>query len=181
MSKKNKKKIYILLTRFNDTGAKMLSKITDFYYTHASIGIEGDCETFYSFVYKGFRIEKIERYIKSGKAPIPCRLYELEVSERVYNSVQRLIRSFINRKESMKYTRLGVAMCLLKIPYQRSRHFFCSQFVADILKKSKAAKLEKASTLFLPRDFLDIPGIKLLFRGNLTGLRKRFSALPSAI
>ena len=58
-----KKNIYILLTNFHDGGSKLLHFITGNKYTHASIGFEEDINTFYSFVYKGFLVEKISKYI----------------------------------------------------------------------------------------------------------------------
>jgi hypothetical protein len=46
----NKRKIYILLTRLPNFGSKFLTLVTGFYYTHASIGLDEDMNTFYSFV-----------------------------------------------------------------------------------------------------------------------------------
>ncbi len=55
----NKRKIYILLTRLSDNASKAIGILTNSYYTHASIGLEEDLNTFYSFVTKGFKIEKM--------------------------------------------------------------------------------------------------------------------------
>lgn len=61
------KKIYILFTRFPDNGSKVIEALTGCYYPHASIGLEEDWNTFYSFVTKGFIVEKITRtHIKSA-------------------------------------------------------------------------------------------------------------------
>ena len=65
-----KRKIFILLTKFYDTGSKLLRFATGTYYTHASIGLEEDMNTFYSFVLKGFIEEKITRYNKPGRIPM---------------------------------------------------------------------------------------------------------------
>ena len=165
MSKKSKK-IYVLLTNFRDSGAFFLRALTGCEYTHASIGLEEDMNTFYSFVYKGFIVEKVARYLKPGVQPYDCTLYEMKVTEKVYASIKKLISSFINLKEKMTYSRIGVAMCLFKIPYKKNESFFCSQFVADILRKSKAAKLERDSAMYFPQDITTIPGMKLKYRGN---------------
>ena len=45
-----KRKIFILLLHFSDIGSLAMQYYTDFYYTHASIGLEEDMNTFYSFV-----------------------------------------------------------------------------------------------------------------------------------
>ena len=63
---KHPRKISILLTRFPDNGSRAVSMLTRFYYTHASIGLDEDMNTFYSFVTKGFLVEKVTRYIRPG-------------------------------------------------------------------------------------------------------------------
>ncbi len=177
-SKSKNKKIYILLTRFNDGGAKLLSAITGSYYTHASIGLEEDMNTFYSFVYKGFIVEQITRYLKPDKEPLPCELYELEVCEKKYKRIKKYIEGFVSTKKRFCYTRLGVAMCLFGIPHKKELSYFCSQFVAEVLKKTGAADLKKKAALYLPRDLKKIPGLKLNFRGNLLTFSQHFGLLP---
>ena len=78
------RKITILLTQYPTAMASVLQWLTDFPYTHTSIGLEEDRNTFYSFVKKGFIVEKVTRYNKPGRAPFPCALYEIPVSEAVY-------------------------------------------------------------------------------------------------
>ena len=56
------RKITILLTQYPTAMASVLQWLTDFPYTHTSIGLEEDRNTFYSFVKKGFIVEKITRY-----------------------------------------------------------------------------------------------------------------------
>lgn len=79
---RKKRKIYILLTRLCDNGSKAIGFLTSSYYTHASLGLEEDLNTFYSFVTKGFMIEKISKYIRPDRDPYPCVLYEMEVSQK---------------------------------------------------------------------------------------------------
>lgn len=176
-----KRKLYILLTRFPDNGSKAIQAMTGFYYTHASIGLEEDMNIFYSFVTKGFIVEEIPRYLRPDRAPFPCQIYELKVSEKVYNSVKKILSSYIERKSHLRYTKLGLVFCLLRIPYKKKHHYFCSQFVADVLKQAKATRLQKSSALYLPGDFKNLPGIRLHFQGNLQSMLNHFEmyrALP---
>ena len=104
-NQKTKKKVYVLLTRFPDTGSKWIQALTGFFYTHASIGLQEDMNTFYSFVTKGFIVEDISRYNKPDRDPFPCQLYELEVSEKVYESVKRIIQYYIYQETSKNFLR----------------------------------------------------------------------------
>lgn len=178
MKQKNKKKIYVLLTRFPDTGSKWIQAMTGFFYTHASIGLEEDMNTFYSFVEKGFIVEDINRYNKPDRDPFPCQLYELEVSERVYSSAKRIIEYYVRKKEKMSYTRFGLVMSLLRIPIKRKHKFICSQFVAHVLKRAKATRLKKYTVLYLPGDFKKLEELKLVFEGNLQTFIAHFGIEP---
>ncbi len=169
-----KRKIFILLTRFYDTGARILRVATGCRYTHASIGLQEDMNTFYSFRLNGFIEEKVTRYVKPGKEASPCQLYELEVSKKVYNRVKKALLSFVNKKSFFAYSHLGVVMGLMRIPLKRERKFFCSQFVAHILEKTNALTLKKNSSLYMPADFTKLPGLKLNFQGNMQGLLANF-------
>lgn len=173
-----RRKILILLTRFPDNGSKVMEAITGFYYTHASIGLEEDMNTFYSFVYKGFIVEKVTRYVKPDKEPYPCQLYELEVSEKNYETIKQLINFYVEIQSILRYTRIGLVFSLLHIPYKRRCCYFCSQFVADVLKWGSAVCLEKDSTLYLPGDFRSLPGVRLNFQGNLHSMMMHFGLSP---
>lgn len=165
-----KRKIYVLLTRFPNLGSKIISKITSFYYTHASIGLEDDLNTFYSFVTKGFIVEKIDRYIRPDRDPYPCMLYEIEVTNEVYEKIKSIINVFIIEKKNLRYTKLGFALCLFRVSYQKQNRFFCSQFVAYVLKYSGAVCFQKDSSLFLPKDFSRMNEAKYVFSGNMASL-----------
>lgn len=176
-----KRKVFILLTRFPGNGSKVLGAITGCYYTHASIGLEEDMNTFYSFVCKGFIVEKITRYIKPDREPFPCQLYELSVSEQVYQAIKRILVCFVENRPFLRYTRFGVILCLLHIPYKRRYHYYCSFFVAEVLLHSKAICLHKDCALYLPNDFRSLPGIQLNFQGNLQSMMNHFGLLPCAV
>lgn len=169
----SKRKIYILLTRFPDTGSKIIHALTGFRYTHASIGLEEDANTFYSFVEKGFIVEKIDRYVKPDRKPFECRVYELEVSARVYERIKDIVTTFVIHKPDLSYSRLGVVMGLCRVPVKRKHKFFCSQFVAEVLERSRAVILDKDSALYFPGDLTHLPGLKLNFQGNMKGLLYR--------
>ena len=164
------KKIYILLTKFADFRGRVLSFMAGSYYTHASIGLEEDPNTFYSFVLKGFRVEKLHRYLKPGREPYPVKLYEIEVAEHTYRKIKEIIDYFVAYKSRMHYTTFGLFLSLLRIPYQRKSTYFCSQFVAHILQQVGIIPAHHKPALYLPQDFSNLPGATLLFSGNMQTL-----------
>ena len=175
----NTKNVYLLLTRFPDQGSRVIGMLTGGYYVHASIGLEEDLNTFYSFVSKGFIVEKISRYVKPGRPSFPCQLYELKVTEAAYHRIQEALAYFVEFKEILHYSKLGLILSLLHIPYKRNRFgFFCTQFVADILRHSGAVKLTHKSTRYFSEDLKGLPGMKLYYQGNLGSLMEQFGLEP---
>jgi hypothetical protein len=164
---KHPRKISILLTRFPDNGSRAVSMLTRFYYTHASIGLDEDMNTFYSFVTKGFLVEKVTRYIRPDWDPIPCMLYEIPVSEEHYQRIKEILNSFVEKKKSLQYHKVGVAFALFNIPFKRKNRYFCSQFVADVLRQSHTIFMHKDSTLIFPKDLHRLPQNRLVFQGTL--------------
>lgn len=172
------KKIYILLTRFPGWHSRAIQIWTRFPYTHASVGLEEDLNTFYSFVYKGFIVESIARYNKPGRAPMPCALYCMEVSQDTYYAARQILYSFQCNRAQFHYSRLGVlAGLILRIPLRRENHYFCSQFVADVLSSCRALRLEKDTTLYLPKDFSRNSNLRMVFRGDLLRMAHQFKTV----
>ena len=72
-------------------------------------------------------------------------------------------------------------MCLFGIPYNEQLRYFCSHFVADILKKSGAADMKKSSSLYLPGDLRNIDNLKIAFEGNILTFAQYFGLLPCPV
>ncbi len=181
----NNRKIYLLLTRFPDKGSMVIKRMKGIQYPHTSIGLDEDMNTFYSFLTKGFIVESVTRYVKPHREPFPCQLYELEVSQEVYDRVKEIVEYFVEFSGLFKYTKVGVILSLLRIPYVRSHFsYFCSEFVADVLHHSGAAKLNKKRNMYFADDLKQLPGMKLKHQGNLKtlinqlGLTKQGCILP---
>ena len=169
--------IYILLTQFPGWNSRAIRLWTRFPYTHASLGLEEDLNTFYSFVCKGFIVESVTRYNKPGRKPFPCVLYALEVPEATYLAATEIIDTFLNNRSQLRYSSFGVVMGLvLRIPFRRKNHYFCSQFVAEGLSRCQALRLKKETTLYLPKDFFRNKDLRMVFRGDLLQMSRRFQA-----
>ncbi|MGN0386078.1 MAG: hypothetical protein ACI4EX_09360 [Lachnospiraceae bacterium] len=136
---------------------------------------------FYSFAVKGFIVENITRYDRPDRKPFPCILYELAVSENVYQDLKSILKKFMKRKSSLHYTRLGAMLGILHIPHKWRNHYFCSQFVAEVLRCSKAACLKKDSTLYLPGDFKNLQGMREVFQGNIRSLRTHYKIVQCSV
>ena len=169
------KKLTILLMRYPGTFPKLMCFLTRFGYTHSSIGLEEDLNTFYSFVKTGFIVEKITRYEKPDRKPFPCALYEIDVPRVVYEKVKQTLSGYEARKKELSYTNASMLLSLLlHIPYRQKNRYFCSHFVAEVLQRCRAANLPRSSILYLPKDFHKLKETRMIYQGDLRDMAKRF-------
>ena len=79
----------------------------------------------------------------------------MQVPESVHKKLENELERFTNHREQFNYSTLGVILCLLRIPHKFKNSYFCSQFVAEMLSSTGAAKLKKSESLYLPMHFVD--------------------------
>ena len=176
--------VYILLTRSDTWFSRLIRLATDDCYTHASIGLDGPSGPFYSFARKHARFalpaglveEAVGVGAGEGRRQIPCCLYELKVPAAVYHRLRRRLAGMYARRELYHYNLLGALSCYFNRPLSRSRHYFCSQFAADLLESCGAVELEKDPGLIRPADFCQMERFHPVYRGELGRLPRAVPA-----
>jgi len=165
------KKVYVLLTQSAGRGAKAIRFFTHYPYAHASIGLEEDMNTFYSFLFKGFIVEKIEHYNRKCDVPMRCMLYEIPVSDEKYDKLRSNLHDFEKKSDKLRFSTLGMVLAIMRLPvWKRENHYFCSQFVAEMLKESGINKSICPCRITQPRDFKYVDNARMVFQGNLLGM-----------
>lgn len=148
------KEVSILLTKYSDWISTVVYLLCGRGYTHASISLEENADTYYSFNYLGFAVETINKHRKRGVEKSKC--FRFKISDQSYENIRQRIHDIKQERGTYQYTRLGVLCCILHIPYHVKRRYFCSQFVAELLESSGAMKLSRPSNYFLPNHFLSL-------------------------
>ena len=174
--------IYILLMRTDTYFSRLIHFLSAEEYTHASLCLDGSLQQFYSFGRKnsylmfpaGFVQEELDRGIFQRFPEIPCALYELQVLLPVYEKIVQRIMLMRYSQSEYPYNCLGVLLCKLGLAHQRQYHYFCSQFVADVLQRSGALEFSKEASLVQPGDFRHLPQLQLRYQGQLNQLRSAF-------
>lgn len=175
------KTIYILLTRSGTLLSKLVYAVTGASYTHASMAFDEELDCLYSSTRKNgytmFPAGPSKEYLNKGvfrlRGDDPCALYALEVTDEAYVRARRRAEHMMARGELYRFNTLGLILCALHIRWQRRRHYFCSQFVSEVLEKSGAMELPKDSTLMHPNDYAQLPQLKCLYEGCLADLPQR--------
>ncbi len=97
---------------------------------------------------------------------MPCALYELQVPLTVYQQIKQRILLMQYTADIYHYNCLGVVLCKLEFAYQRRYHYFCSQFVADLLQRSGALNLAKRPRWCSPATFFICPNYSCVIRDS---------------
>lgn len=168
------KKIYILLMHTKTIPSKLVKLFTKYEYSHVAISLDKNCYTTYSFgrrsLYNilngGFSIQnKDGKFFKKFNKTV-CKIYELEVTEKQYEDVKKIITHMEENIETYKYDFLGIVPRFFKIPVAFKNKFVCSYFVAYILDKANICKFKKDISLVVPKDFESINGAKEIYNGS---------------
>ena len=175
------KTLYIFLTRSGTLLSKLVYHITGAQYTHVSLAFDPDLTTLYSSTRKNgytmFPAGPSKEYLNRGvfrlREDIPCALYALDVTEEAYLRARRRADHMMAHGELYRFNSLGLLLCALHIRWKRRRHYFCSQFVSEVLQKSGSLDLPKHSTLMHPNDYTSLPQLRCLYQGRLGDLPQR--------
>ncbi len=116
----------------------------------------------------GFVKEDIKTGTFSKYPNTTCVIYELEVTEREVEKMKRVLQVFIQKREKYLYNILGVIGIALKEPVEFSNSYFCSQFVAEILRRSGIKIWDKLPALVTPDDFRQSDRMNLIYEGKLS-------------
>lgn len=143
----NKYTISVLFVNYEDFWSKVVYYILGKGYGHAAIGIDDAEETYYSFNMKGFRREKPRKHEDIISKSI-C--YKLRVSKEEYEKLSQMIEEFQKKRFTWRYNLLGMLLSRIRIARQKKDHYFCSEFVAEMLQKSKVAQFKKSVAHYLP-------------------------------
>ena len=176
--------IYILLTRSRSWFSRLIHLTTQDRYTHASIGLEGPAGPYYSFGGRNPRFalpaglvqEQLSLSWTCDAERIPCCLLALKVDDRTFSRIWQRVRVMYVHKEQYHYNLLGVLSCCFALPLARQHHYFCSQFVADLLQSSGAADIPVIPALLRPMDLFYLDGLRTIHQGSLADLQSAFAA-----
>ncbi|WAA12500.1 hypothetical protein [Fervidibacillus halotolerans] len=173
--KKKGKTIYILLT---DTGTflnRVIKWFTQAPYNHASIAFDEQLEEIYSFGRKQPRNPLIAGFVKedvySGTyryfQNTRCLILKIEVSEMEYERIRQIIDYFKQNKDQFSYNLIGLLGVLFHYPISKKNSYFCSQFVAEVFKRSRIHLWERPTGLITPNDFLLHHAFEIMYEGRL--------------
>lgn len=164
--------IYFL---FTDTGtylAKMINFCTKSTLNHVSISFDEELKEVYSFGRKrpnnpfigGFVKEDIHSdFLKHSQ----CAVYRSHLTEEEYQTILQNIKAIESNQDKYRYNFVGLFGVLFKVRLYRKNAYFCSQFVATVLKDVKKFQFHKPNCFITPMDIRQNHVLQLIYYGKL--------------
>ncbi len=172
----SEKEVYVLLTDTGTRFTRVIKTFTKAPYNHASIALDPELTELYSFGRKhptnpwraGFIREDVRegtfRYFPNTR----CALLRLRVSKRQRSAILSSIDAFGSRSDRLRYNLIGLIGVPLRIGIAPKDAYFCSQFVAELLRGAGRPLWSRPSALVTPNDFLRHPAFELVYEGYLS-------------
>jgi hypothetical protein len=168
------KKVYILLTDTGTLFTKLIKLYTKKPYNHASISFDLELSEVYSFGRKTARNPFIGGFVKEDVKKglfkqANCAIYLLIVNEVQMQRMNHYIKEIEAQKGEYRYNLLGLWGFILNKPIKRKKAFFCSQFVATLLKECNIIDFGKSPSLVAPNDLQKVFKFQFVYEGELKG------------
>lgn len=173
--------VYILLTYTGTSFSKLIKNTTHQPYSHSSISFDSSMDNLYSFGRKevGDKMHFIEESIHAGLMgqvanTTKYSLYVFMATQKQYETIQMVLENMKANAEKYKYNTLGIITNFLGIESEREYSYFCSEFVADLLKKADENLVYKHPSLFTPSDLRKLPKTIFVNKGILSKYNQRY-------
>lgn len=165
--------IYLVFTKTGTWLSRLIYMFSDIKYAHASISLDENFTKMYSFgrtnpdnpFSGGFVVESLYEGVYRKFSKCECMIYKVAVTEEQYRSLNQQLERFIREKDQLKYNFLGLWGVLINVPVIRENHYFCSQFVSEVLIKSSIMDNGKTPELIRTDELFEIRNKELIYEG----------------
>lgn len=160
-------KIYIILSQSGSNLSRFLKLVTREPYNHASIALDGDLQTMYSFgrvrpynpFLGGFVRESTAYGTLKRFKNTRARVLELEVSSAAYNEAYRIIQLMLNEQQRYHYNYLGLILAAIHVPFKRQYCYYCSEFIKHLALRMGLPEADKLPAIVKPMQLQSLPHV----------------------
>ncbi|WP_433594972.1 hypothetical protein [Lysinibacillus xylanilyticus] len=163
--------IYIVLTKTGTLLSKAIGMYTGREMNHASVAFDEELYEMYSFGRRqlnnplsgGFLREDPERGLFETA---DCVIYRCKISHYQYLEMIKIVQYMYWNRDRYKYNFIGLFGVMMQKEVRRERAYFCSQFVAMLLKVG-GLKVCQNPALMTPHCIAQLPYLEKVYAGKL--------------
>ena len=174
------KYVYVVLCRTGTVLSRMISKLTGDWYTHASISLDDDLQTMYSFGRLWTYNPWIGGFVKESTAYGMMRRFRradtlvmrVEVSNEKYQQIVHYLTTMYAERKKYKYNYWGLFLSKwrVRVRSRKANRFYCSEFVNDCLERFGIIEQGEFGQVVRPMELLKLRRSgkgKVIYRGAL--------------
>lgn len=169
------KEIYIVVMQTGSIVSKALKMITGKEYNHVSVSFDPDLHYLYSFGRRnpynpwigGFVQESVDFGTLKRFSDTRAVVMSLSVSEKTYYQLVHKIDEMFEDRNNYYYDSLGLILAYFNVIYKRKNHYYCSDFVRELLVEFGIEDSARFEDVVQPMHFLDLPDGRVIYRGKL--------------
>lgn len=164
-----------MLSRTTTIPARILHRITKAPYNHVSVSLEEDLSESYSFgrrwkyyPWKGGFIRETPYTGVFGRFPeTEIVAIPFLVTDAQYEGIRNRLAEMYAKRKRYHYDWIGVFLAWFHKKWRRKYHYFCSNFVKDLLVDFKVIREEELPYIVKPYDFFIAYGEQKIYEGKL--------------
>ncbi|MGN0452611.1 MAG: hypothetical protein ACI4GZ_02290 [Ruminococcus sp.] len=170
------KHLYIIMSQTGTFLSRLLKIVTRKEFNHSSISLYDDLHLLYSFGRRkaynpfigGFVAESASFGTFKRFPDTLVEVYAIEIDDKQYEGIEKTIQEMYAVKNIYRYNYVGIAMAGINKVVKIKNRYYCSEYVAMMLKKHNIKGYDALPSIVHPVDFAKLPGAELVYRGKLT-------------
>ena len=178
------KTIYIVISQTGTALSRILKFVTGAKYNHASISLESDLSTMYSFgrtnpynpFHGGFVTESPNYGTFKRFSGTKVEVLSIAVSEGQYINLGQMLEGMAKNKKRYHYNYLGLFLAGANIHYRQANSYYCSEFVKEMLVRNGIREARELNDIVEPMLFLTLPNANHVYSGKLKDFAKEKAA-----
>ena len=167
------KEIYLIFTKTGTWLSRIIGRFSDYKYVHSSLSLDDSFSKMYSFgrtnpdnpFSGGFVEEDLKAGVYAKFALSECMIYRVHITEEQYDYLKEEIERFQADREKYRYNLIGLIGVKVGIPVGRRYHYFCSQFVSEVLINSNIYDIGKDPGITGVDDLYLIGNKEIIYEG----------------
>ena len=167
-------RIYVVLSDSGSVVSKLLRLFTKAKYNHVSLSLREDLSEMYSFgrrwkywpFFGGFMKESPYKGVFSVFPKAEIAAVAFSVSHTQYEDIKEYVEGMYSVRRYFLYSWIGVFLAAFRKKYKRRRHYFCSEFVQEMLEKFQVIPQGELPDVTTPNDFFLQYRERIVYEGN---------------
>lgn len=164
--------IYLVLTATKTWLSRTIQFVTRDRYNHVSIALDPFLCEMYSFGRRKYN-NPFDGGFTQEKCSTPlfqeafCAIYACKLTNTQYETLRNRLRTMNEHATDYQYHFLGLFAVWCGYKWERENSYFCSQFIATLLKELQLSLPHEEPFFVRPNDFAYLPYTKLIYEGAL--------------